>query len=108
MGNTIDEIVRKVVKKVGEVIDCYEKEMSIRKIKDADIMFIPKSYFLSKVASIELEEVWWRLPQHYQNDFDFICSRPCILHYNIKELTFSTLSNVPRKRECLLCKYDRL
>lgn len=92
---------KRIVEKVGSVINRFETDNSFTNIPDSDLIFIPKAYIYSKVSAEELESVWRRLPISYQNDSDLLAGRPCQVH-------FTQYNQCVRRRECLLCKYDDL
>lgn len=101
MGSIWSRIVRNVVERVGNVIHQYEVDGSLAGVNAWNLMFIPKSFLISKVRCIDLEMVWHRLPKYYQVDEDLIKCRPCMDHQLYEG---DVVEGCVRRRDCRLCK----
>lgn len=102
-------IIKFVVGKVGEVMNIYERDMSFSRIKDRYLVFFPKHFLMYKVRSVDLEFIWNRLPEYYKNDIELLNCRPCLEHYDVDGSMWNmSVENVPRRKDCYLCKYRNL
>lgn len=95
-------MIRRDVERVGDVIRRYEVDGTLVGINDSDLMFVPKSFLISMVRSVDLEMVWHRLPLYYQLDNDLIKCRPCTEHDLVGG---DTVDGCIRRRDCKLCRY---
>lgn len=101
MGCVWSKVISYVVERVGDVIQRYEDRGSFEGIEDVQLMFIPKSYLMCKVRTVDLELVWFRLPKFYREDVDLIGCRPCLDHY---VRSGDVVEGCIRRRDCVICK----
>jgi hypothetical protein len=81
----VTEVEKRTIKKVGEVIDKFNKKdeygiVSMSNLKISDITYLPKEYFLHHVSPADIQYVWDLLPDHMKNNLKDIIY--CYEHYN--------------------------
>jgi hypothetical protein len=81
----VTEVEKRTIKKVGEVIDKFNKKdeygiASISNLKISDMTYLPKEYFLHHVSPTDIQYVWDLLPVHMKNNLKDIIY--CYEHYN--------------------------
>lgn len=110
MGCTLsDMLIRSIAEKVIDLMDCYERDFSFTGIEDKDLVYFPKKFLMHKVRAVDLEFVWHRLPECFRTDEDLLQCRPCLKHYGLEGVSWSTyIDSVPRKKDCSICKYNNL
>ena len=71
----------------------------------ADVLkSIPIQYFLKYVKSMELLNIWGKLPTEYKNSFVLRTKLPCFSHFNRPEWQTHVEGSPMSQQNCPLCR----
>ena len=88
---------------VNLLIELINSKKQLLELSKEDLKMIPVDYLIQHADTLELLEVWSKLPITYKTHFYLQVKLPCFGHYNRPEWT-TEFDGLPRSQNaCFLC-----
>lgn len=95
--------IQSVVEKVGEVIIAHQMRRPLSNFSSEELNFFPINYLTQYTTTIELNNVFEKLPKKFKDNKYLKLKLPCIEHYNRLDIETHNDGPPPMKMHCPLC-----
>ncbi|KAL1492400.1 hypothetical protein ABEB36_010652 [Hypothenemus hampei] len=101
--------IENIIERVGRNICLYQEHtVPLRDFSDEDLEYFPVSYLEKYVSSIELQQIWYKLPEKHKRNPVLRLNLPCLKHFNNNKTEGATQFDGPAPpiKFCTACKIN--
>jgi len=101
--------VENIIERVGRNIYLHQHQLvPLREFSEEDLEFFPVSYLEKYVSSIELQQIWSKLPEKHKSSPVLKLNLPCLKHFNDNTEGATQFDGPPPSiKSCSACQINK-